>query len=163
MRPPATLRKWQFDQLRLHVKVMRFIVGGAGAEELTRAREKPDGWTAAEVLGHLLDCERLFLQRARMTMEQESPLLPFPDQDEEVRKGGYNERDPSAVLGEWERTREEYLEYLAAVPDGSWGREGRHPTYDPFSLTDQLALACRHTLLHLEQITRILSVTRGAR
>jgi len=157
MRPPSTLRKWQFDQLQREVPIVQFIIETVPKETLITKREKPEGWTVAEVLGHLLDCERLFVQRAHLTVEQDCPELPFPNQDEDVKKGHYNERDPHTILNEWKMTREEYVTYLTPLLDEVWKREGRHPQYAPFSLDDQLALACRHTILHIEQMTRILA------
>jgi hypothetical protein len=156
MRPMATVRKWQFDQLGRHVAIVQFMIRKEDNQRLTHAKEKANGWTAAEVIGHLLDCEKLFLQRAKMTLEIDSPLLPFPPQDDEVRKGNYNDCDPRTTLNEWNDIRKQYISFLEKIPETSWGREGRHPQYDPFSLNDQLALACRHTIQHMEQIVRIL-------
>jgi hypothetical protein len=53
-----------------------------------------------------------------------------------VRKGRYNERDPHAILADWQDARDEYLEYLGTVPDDAWMREGKHPEYAPLSLND---------------------------
>jgi len=110
----------------------------------------------AEVIGHLLDCERLFLERARLTVTRDYPDLPFPDQDEDVRKGRYNERDPHSILADWQHVRDEYLKYLSTISDDAWTREGKHPEYAPLSLNDQLFLVCWHDQLHIDQITRIL-------
>jgi hypothetical protein len=134
-----------------------YIVQTATLKDVTTYRDHHDGWTIAEVLGHLLDCERLFLERATLTMTYDCPDLPFPDQDEEVMKGRYNERDPQGILADWRHARDEYFAYLDTIPDGAWIREGKHPKYAPLSLTDQLFLACWHDLLHIEQITRILT------
>ena len=46
---------------------------------------------------------------------------------------------------------------VSAVPEEAWTREGQHPQYPPFSLNDQLFLACWHEQNHIEQITRILA------
>jgi uncharacterized damage-inducible protein DinB len=154
----STIRRWHFDQLRNSLKTVRYIVQTAAAGNLNTRRDSGDGWTAAEVIGHLLDCERLFLERARLTITQEDPDLPFPDQAEDVIRGRYNERDPQAILAEWAQARDEYLAYLSAIPDdASWERQGKHPRYAPFSLNDQLFLICWHDLIHIEQITRILT------
>jgi hypothetical protein len=162
MRPMAAIRKWHFDQLRYSLGIVRYIMQTAVPQTLTTYRDNGDGWTVAEVIGHLLDCERLFLERAQLTMTYDSPALPFPDQDQEVIKGRYNERDPHITLKEWEHVRGDYLAYLSTIPDEAWGREGRHPSYVPFSLNDQLFLSCWHDMIHTEQITRILAEKRGS-
>ena len=156
MRPMTTLRKWQIEQLNRHVPILKFMIRNEETKRLISRREKTDGWTAAEVIGHLLDCEKLFIQRVKMTMTQNEPLLPFPPQNDDVTNGRYNEKDPNNIIEEWNKVREEYIQIMKEIPEESWERKGRHPVYEPFSIDDQLALACRHTIQHFEQITRIL-------
>jgi uncharacterized damage-inducible protein DinB len=160
MRPMSTIRRWHFEQLRYSWKTVAYIVQTAPKDDLITCRDENEGWTAAEVIGHLLDCERLFLERARLTVTCDNPDLPFPDQNEDVIKGRYNERDPQAILAEWGQVRDDYLAYLATIPDEAWDREGKHPRYAPFSLNDQLFLICWHDMIHIGQITRILTEKR---
>jgi uncharacterized damage-inducible protein DinB len=152
----STIRRWHFDQMRHGLEIVSFLVQSNPADALITYRDGGQGWTVAEVIGHLLDCERLFVARAKLTMTQDNPALPFPPQDDDVAKGRYNERAPQAILDDWRQVRGEYIAYLETVPDEAWSREGTHPVYPPFSLNDQLFLACRHDLDHIEQMTRIL-------
>jgi hypothetical protein len=161
MRPLSTIRRWHYDQLRYALKTVQYILHTTASKDLVLYRDGPSGWTAAEVVGHLLDCERLFLERAKLTLTTENPMLPFPDQDEEVRKGHYNDCDPEIIFEQWQQTRAEYVAYLSEVSENGWEREGRHPTYAPFSLNDQLFLACWHDQVHIEQITRILTAQQS--
>lgn len=161
MRPMSTIRRWHFDQLRFSLKTIQYILRTTASNDLVACRDENDGWTVAEVIGHLLDCERLFLERARLTMSLDCPELPFPDQAEDVKKGRYIERDPQIIFNEWQQARDDYLAYLSTVPNESWDREGKPPEYDPFSLNDQLFLACWHDQVHIEQITKILTKKRG--
>jgi hypothetical protein len=160
MRPMSTIRRWHFDQLRNALKTVLYIVQTGAKNDFITYRDNGDGWTAAEVIGHLLDCERLFFERARLTVTYDNPELPFPDQNEEVIKGSYNERDLQAILADWQHVRDDYLTYLSTIPEDAWEREGKHPKYAPFSLNDQLFLICWHDLIHIEQITRILTDKR---
>jgi uncharacterized damage-inducible protein DinB len=152
----SAIRRWHFDQLRYVLKTVAFILQTTPAQDLVTYRDNHDGWTVGEVVGHLLDCERLFLERAKLTLALDTPDLPFPDQAEDVRKARYSERDPQTIFAEWQQAREDYLAYLATVPEEGWNREGKHPKYPPFSLNDQLFLACWHDQVHIEQMTRIL-------
>jgi hypothetical protein len=161
MRPATTIRKWHVDQLRCSLTTAQYILQTASNKDLTTYRDQDEGWTAAEVMGHLLDCERLFLERAQLTMTYDCPDLPFPDQVEDVIKGHYNDRDPQSILADWQQARSDHLTYLAAIPDEAWTREGKHPRYGLFSLTDLLFLACWHDMLHIEQITRILTAKKS--
>ena len=160
MRPMSTIRRWHFEQLRYSLKTVLYIVQTTAMQDLITYRDNNDGWTVAEVIGHLLDCERLFLERAKLTMTHDCPDLPFPDQNEDVIKGGYGESDLQTVLADWRQVRDDYLAYLNTIPDDAWDREGKHPKYAPLSLNDQLFLACWHDMLHIEQMTRILTEKR---
>jgi uncharacterized damage-inducible protein DinB len=152
----STIRRWHMEQLHNTLKIVHCLLQSVPLQDLITYRDGGDGWTVQEVLGHLLDCERLFVERARLTIEQDNPMLPFPDQDEEVIAGQYNTRDWQSVFADWAQTREAYTDYLKTVSDEDWAREGRHPPYDPFALQDQLFLACWHDIGHVEQMTRIL-------
>jgi len=157
MRPMSTIRRWHFDQLGFSLNTIQYLLRSKAANDLAACRDGEDGWTVAEVIGHLLDCELLFLERARLTMSFDCPELPFPDQAEDVRKAGYAERDAQAIFDEWRLARDAYLAYLAGIPEDGWKREGKPPKYDSFSLNDQLFLACWHDQVHIEQIMHILA------
>jgi hypothetical protein len=119
MRPMSTIRRWHFEQLRCSLNAVRYIVQTTAAQDLVTYRDHDDGWTAAEVIGHLLDCERLFVERARLTMTCDRPALPFPDQDQEVIQGRYNERDPQTILTDWCQVRDEYLACMPGPGDST--------------------------------------------
>ena len=161
MRPFSFVLNMHIGQLRNSPAIYRHLLQTADPQALVTYRDGGDGWTAAEVIGHLLDCERLFLERAQLVMVHDFPVLPFPDQDEDVIKGRYNKRDPLETSQAWQQVRGEYVAYLETVPETGWSREGRHPIYEPtLSLLEQLFVACWHDTLHAEQITRILAEKR---
>jgi hypothetical protein len=153
----SNIRRWHFEQLHYALKTVAYILQSVSAQDLITYRDNHDGWTVAEVLGHLLNSDWLFLERATLIMTQDKPELPSLDPAEEVRKGCYNERDPQAIFAEWQQARAEYLAYLADIPDEGWNREGGNPNYPLFSLNDQLSLVCWHDQVHIEQMTRILT------
>ena len=156
MKPMSTICRWHFEQLRFSMNTVAYIVQTTPSQDMVTYRDGGTGWTAAEVIGHLLDCERLFVERAHLTVTQDCPELRWGGQDEDVIRGRYNEWDMRKLLDTWRAVREEYLAYLNTVPEEAWAREGRHPTYSPFSLVDQLFLACWHEQMHIDQITRLL-------
>lgn len=157
MRPLSALRRVHFDLLRYSPKTVTFIINTTAPKDLVTYRDSGDGWTVAEVVGHLLDCERLFIERAKLTMTRDNPVLPFPDQEEDVRNGHYNECDPRDTLAQWLQARADFIACLEATPDDGWDREGRPIKFPPFSLHDQLILASWHDQVHIEQMTRILT------
>lgn len=139
------------------INVLAYIVDHETTETLKQARLEPDRWTVAEIIGHLLDCERLFVARAKLVLEQDNPELPMPPPEVEVEQGRYNEANPAETLRKLEQTRHEYIAFLRAVEtEEQWERPGVFPTGNQFTLNDQLRLACWHTVLHIEQIFEAL-------
>lgn len=53
----------------------------------------PGKWTVKEVVGHLIDCERVFAYRAMCIARGEKKSLPGFEQDDYVKFGNFNERE----------------------------------------------------------------------
>ena len=77
MRPMTNVRHLHFEQLQNSLKTARYIVQTADPQALTTCRDHGTGWTVAEVIGHLLDCERLFVERAPRS-RRITPTCPLP-------------------------------------------------------------------------------------
>lgn len=157
MQPQATLRGWQFDQLRRAVVMTRHIVQNAPPQALNTYRDGGTGWTVLEVLCHLRDWEQVFEERMRLTAEQEGAVMPNPDPDEAARERRYNEQDPAQALEAWAQQRGAVLDYLQNLDESAWERTATHPRRGVMTLMDQLLLLCWHDMNHMEQIVKILA------
>jgi hypothetical protein len=157
MLPMETIRKYEFDQLDKSLKVVNYLISTASPTDLTTFRDGGTGWTVLEVLCHLRDFEAVFFERARLTIEQEYPDLPFPDPPLLAIERRYNEQDVRTVFGEWAATRADHLDYLAGLAEEDWERAGNHPTRGRFTLHDGLLLAAWHDMNHTEQMVKILT------
>lgn len=151
-----TIRKWQFGQLQNAVKVIGYIVHSISEEAATTYRDGGTGWTVVEVLCHLRDFEAVYLQRARLTVEQDFPDLPFPNPDELVEINQYKREALAAAYDAWVSNRRALLTYLESLDDSAWERPANHPTRGRFDLNHQLLLTTWHDMNHIEQITHIL-------
>jgi uncharacterized damage-inducible protein DinB len=157
MQPVENIRKWHLDQLRHSINVIRYVLERAPDDDLKTIRDGGDGWTVAEVLGHLCDFEHVFLERAHMTLEQEMAALPFPDHEALVVDGKFNAGDVWPVYEDWVDTRRAFIAFLEAVDDENlWEKPAVHPKRGPFTLNDQLFLTVCHDMNHIEQMVHIL-------
>jgi len=155
-----TVRGWQYNVMGYTLKTVESILSAAEPDALTTYRDSGDGWTAVEVLGHLRDFEGVIFQRARLTVEQDNPPLPFPDPDALAHERRYNSQPWRTLLAEWQAERAALIAYLGARTETEWKRPAMHPRRGQLSLLDQLFLTTQHDSLHIEQMTRILAERR---
>ena len=157
MQPVENIRTWHLDQLRHSINLIRYVLENASDDDLKTIRDGGDGWTVAEVMGHLRDFEDVFIQRIHVTMEQEMGALPFPDHEALVTEGKFNERDVWPVYEEWAEARRKYIALFEGITDEAlWEKPASHPKRGPFTLNDQLFLAVWHDMNHIEQMVHIL-------
>ncbi|MGJ3239305.1 MAG: DinB family protein [Anaerolineae bacterium] len=150
------IRNWQLSQLEKNIATIKHTVQDVSETALKSYRDQGTGWTALEVLCHLRDFEKLFLERIHLTVNRDNPPLPFPDPNALADELNYNADNPSLVFSHWSALRREQLEFLQKRAESDWERPAQHPTRGHFTLHDQLFLTAWHDANHIEQITRIL-------
>ena len=151
------IRGWQLSQLEKNISIYKNTIQRLSEETIKGYRDGGSGWTVLEVMCHLRDFEELFLERAKMTVFEDNPALPFPDPDALADELNYNDDNPAMVLSHWTALRNEHLAFLEERDGEDWERPAVHPTRGKFTLHDQLFLTVWHDSNHLEQIMRILS------
>jgi uncharacterized damage-inducible protein DinB len=149
-------RSWQFSHMENALKSFEYIVNITKPDDMTLYRDSGEGWSVVAVLCHLRDWEALFLHRAKITVEQENPDLPFPKPDDVAVEKHYFEQDPQTVLSEWKAHRANLMAYFRGRTESDWERPAVHPVRGVFTLHDQLFIIAQHDMLHMEQATRIL-------
>jgi hypothetical protein len=83
-----------------------------------------DKWTVREVVGHLTDAERVFAYRAlRFGRGDETPLPGF-EQDDYVRRGGFETRTLTDLASEFEHLRRANLLLFHGFEAEALGRKG---------------------------------------
>jgi hypothetical protein len=87
-------------------------------------RYGPEKWSVKEVLGHVVDTERIFGARALCFARGEKiPLPPF-EQDEYVRSAGFDKRSLSSLSREFEAVRRSTECLFDGFNEEQWNRGG---------------------------------------
>lgn len=149
-------RQWHLEQLEKFIDILGYLVEQTSHADATQYRDGGDGWTVLEVMGHLYDFEPVFMERVRLTVEQDTPALPVPGADELVSAGNYNSRHLAEVYNQWVIHRKNHLAYLRGLDEAAFDRAGQHPKRGRLTVDQQLMLACWHDLNHLRQMTQTL-------
>ena len=80
-------------------------------------------WTVKEVVGHLLDTERVFAYRALCIARAEKKSLPGFEQDDYVKEGNFNRRELFELNYEFRLLRESnLLLFRSFTPEMLWKR-----------------------------------------
>jgi uncharacterized damage-inducible protein DinB len=94
------------------------------SEEQADSRYAPDKWSIKEVVGHVLDTERIFGHRAFRFARNDQAALPGYEQDDYVRAGNFGKRQLSELADEFEHVRRANLLLLRSLDDEAWLRRG---------------------------------------
>jgi uncharacterized damage-inducible protein DinB len=89
-----------------------------------RDRYAAGKWTINEVLGHVVDTERIFAYRALCVARGESQALPGFDQEAYARLSGANDRLLGDLLDEFRIVRRSTIALFTGLPDNAWDRQG---------------------------------------
>ncbi|HQY95002.1 DinB family protein [Caldilinea sp.] len=149
-----------------HIRLMRdtlavldYMLDDVSQATATTRRDPNDGdkgWTVAEVVCHLRDFDRIFLDRVQRIVAEDEPKLLGYDHEQLAVDGRYNEQDLRTTLRDLQQSRAEFVTCFQALSEAQWARAGIHAERGRFTLDDALMQVGLHDALHLEQITRIL-------
>lgn len=87
-------------------------------------RPHPSTWSPVEYACHVRDVCRLFEQRVRLMLTQDSPTFANWDQDETAVTDRYAEQDTATVARQLAEAAAGLAGAYAAVPDDAWSRTG---------------------------------------
>jgi len=110
-------------------------------------RYAPDKWSIKQIIGHLIDAERVFSTRALHFARAEAAPLPGFEQDpyvEEARSDGLAIR---ALLAELEAVRRSTIALFRNLPEDAWDRRGVASDVE-FTVRAVLFIIAGHELHH---------------
>lgn len=94
------------------------------SEEAGNHRYAPGKWTVKDVIGHVIDTERVFTHRAFSFARREPLPLPSFEQDPYVEFAGYGKRTPASIATEYEAVRRASIALFDTFEEDQWQRIG---------------------------------------
>lgn len=117
-------------------------------------RSAPGEWSAAEVIGHLADTERVFAYRIlRIARNDPAPLEGVEDFDPYVTHGNFAARDFMDVVAEYAAVRDATLALLRGLNAAAWERRGVADG-NTISVRALAYIAAGHELHHRRDLRR---------
>lgn len=97
---------------------------GAWSEEKGGFAYAPGKWTVKELVGHLIDGERVFTYRAMTFARGDAGPLPGFDENAWVPAGRFNERSLKSLVTEWLAVRQATRALFGGLPVESHAARG---------------------------------------
>lgn len=119
-------------------------------------------WSIKEMLGHLVDTERVFMHRAlAIARGDEAPLAGY-DQDAWCDAGIFDEQELDDILNQWLDVRRAALSMLASLPAGTTEKTG-HSNGAPITMRALVYIPVGHVIYHWDRLVEDygLADTRG--
>lgn len=87
-------------------------------------RYAPGKWSVKEVVGHVIDAERVFAQRALHFARRDRASLPSMEQNDWVEAGVFDRRTLASLLDEFATVRQATLAMFHGFDPEAWPRRG---------------------------------------
>lgn len=133
-----------------------------GISEAGSMRRYAEGkWTLRGVLGHINDCERMFVFRALWFARGFDTALPSFDETTAAAHDGADRRSWRSHVDEFRSVRASTLAFFGNLPDEAWMKRGI-ASGNPFTVNALAYIAAGHTAHHVGIIReRYLRSTSG--
>ncbi len=99
------------------------LLGGLSAEQAD-SRYAPGKWSVKEVVGHIIDAERVFAYRALRIARGDATPLPGFEQDGYIETGNFGARDLADLAEEFALVRRSTVKLLGNLDSDAWLRRG---------------------------------------
>jgi DinB superfamily len=109
--------------LERQLKSTRILLGNI-AEDKANHRYAPGKWSIKELVGHIVDSERVFAYRALRFARNDQTELPGFDQDAFAANANFGNLPLSDIVQEYEAVRTSTLLFLRHLPPEAWSRRG---------------------------------------
>jgi len=93
-------------------------------QSLADFRYEPGKWSVKEVIGHMIDCERVFAYRALVFSRNDQTALPGFDQDKWAEYVNYSNLALADIISEFEIIRRATILLFRHMQPDAWTRRG---------------------------------------
>jgi hypothetical protein len=118
-----------------------------------------DGHTPHYILAHLQVLEaQVFAIQLRRIVEEDTPLLPFFDDNAWMAENYDSEKPAQVIWEEFANLRNQEVKWLQNFSPKSWNRAARHPRWGMRTLQWWVELQLDYSHQHLRELASLLGV-----
>lgn len=94
------------------------------SEEASNRAYAPGKWNVKEVVGHMIDTERVFGLRALFIARKDPAALPGFEQDDWIRAASFSSEPFAELVDEFASVRQSHVHFFKHLPAEAWLRRG---------------------------------------
>jgi hypothetical protein len=122
----------------------------AGIDETTAGYRYAEGkWSVKELVGHIIDAERIFAYRALRFARNDKTPLPGFEQDDYIRFGSFEQYPLTELAEEFKTVRQSTIQLFKHLAPEAWDRAGV-ASDNPMSVRALAWAIAGHELHHME-------------
>lgn len=167
-RLPWIERKWIFDYpVEVFPDILERLRGlPPRVEDMVRRvpddvlakRQREGTWSIKENIGHLIDTEKLPMQRIDEFLSGAPVLVAADMSNRATHEANHNDRPISDLLGGLRHGRRALMDKLDALSDGDFARTSKHPRLGtPMRLVDLCLFTADHDDYHVARMRELLA------
>ncbi len=112
-------------------------------------------WTGKQILGHLADCELVFVTRLQYMLAEENPTVVAFEQDLWANRFRYEKQDVRAIRDRFRALREQLIALTKTCSPADLARKASRPDNPNYTVEYLTSHAAEHNARHLEQLAAI--------
>lgn len=154
--PEYDAKSWLVKALRETAHAMEALLWDLDEDALERAPEEGE-WSGAQLIAHMCEMERRFIERLERIVGADEPRLSAFDADsiESIREIDGERNTVFDWMDEFAVQRRQAVYLLWSLDDDDWQRCGIHPYLGPLSIMQTAREMNEHDLAHLWQLRRL--------
>jgi hypothetical protein len=127
------------------------LLGSLDETKIAGLRYAPGKWTVKEVVGHLIDDERIFAYRALCVARKDAKPLPGFDENDYVAATDFESRSLASLIAEYKIVRAGTIALFQPLTDAEWQSRGMVNGYEA-SVRGLAFHVAGHELHHLRTL-----------
>jgi len=148
--------KERLDQMREAPRQVAAVID-AQPDEVLHRRPAEGAWSATEIVCHLRDVEEFYLERVRLILTHDEPVLIVLDPDRWADERQYRRHEIVRAHAAFSRRRGETLAVLDALDAEQWERGGLHRLRGRLTVRHIVHSWAKHDQGHLDQLRRAVA------
>jgi hypothetical protein len=112
-----------YETLELQADLVKQLVGGL-SDDAALVRHAPYTWSVKQVIGHLIDCERIFGYRTLRLARNDATPLPGFDENAYMLQQDFDRCRIAELLEEFLSLRKSHVLMLRQFSSNAWDRRG---------------------------------------